>query len=140
MCSLAFFTFLRIGEITAKEDNGCQPLQSHQLAYICDSGNQVVGIKLTFHDFKHNYNQHPFTFSIKRQSAYCPIQLLFNYLAPRGKREGAISMTQGGTPVTREAFAVQLSETIRLCGLNPNRYKCHRFRIGAASHAGGQGM
>jgi hypothetical protein len=38
------------------------------------------------------------------------------------------------------AFAVQLSETIRLCGLNPNRYKGHSFHIGAASHAAGQGM
>ncbi len=49
-------------------------------------------------------------------------------------------MTQGGTPVAREAFAVQLSETIRLWGLNPDRYKGHSFRIGAASHAAGRGM
>ncbi len=140
MCSLAFFAFLRIGEITTKKGNGCQPLQLHQLAYICDSGNQVVGIKLTFHDYKHNYNQRPFTLAIKRQSACCPIQLLLNYLALRGNREGAIFMTQGGTPVTGKAFAVQLSETIRLCGLNPNCYKGHSFRIDAASHAAGQGM
>jgi hypothetical protein len=51
MCSLAFFAFLRIGEMTTTNGNRCQPLQLHQLAYICDSGNQVVGIKLTFHDF-----------------------------------------------------------------------------------------
>ncbi len=136
MCSLAFFAFLRIGEITTKRGNG---LQLHQLAYICDSGNQVVGIyRVNLSRFKHNYNQRPFTLSIKRQAACCPIQLLLDYLALRGKREGAIFMTQGGTPVTREPFAVQLSETIRLCGLNPNRYKGHSFRIGAASHAQGR--
>ena len=57
MCSLAFFAFLRIGEITTTKNTGCQPLQLHNLAFSCDSNNRVVGIKLTFHDFKHNYNQ-----------------------------------------------------------------------------------
>ena len=49
-------------------------------------------------------------------------------------------MTQGGRPVAREVFATQLSETIQLCGLDPNRYKGHSFRIGAALYATGQGM
>ena len=131
MCSLAFLTFLRIGEIITKKCNGCQPLQF-------DSGNQVVGIKLTFQHFKCDNNQHLFTLSIKRQSACCPTQLFLDYLALQDKRDGAIFMTEGRTPVTREAFAFQLSETIRLCSSNPNCYKGHSFRIGAAWHAAGQ--
>ena len=59
MCSLAFFAFLRIGEITTTKNTGCQPLQMHQLANVYDSSNHVVGMKLTFLDFKHNYNQRP---------------------------------------------------------------------------------
>ena len=46
----------------------------------------MVGIKLTFHDFKHNYNQLPFTLTINRQSTCCPIQLLIDYLALRQLR------------------------------------------------------
>jgi hypothetical protein len=134
MCSLAFFAFLRIGEITTTKNTGCQPLQLHNLAFSCDSNNRVVGIKLTFHDFKHNYNQRPFTLTINRQSTCCPIQLLLDYLALRGDTKGAIFITRGGIAIAREAFALQLSEAIRLCGLDPARYKGHSFRIGAASY------
>ena len=140
MCSLAFFAFLRIGEMTTTMNSSCQPLQIHNLAFSCDSNNRVVGMKLTFHDFKHNYNQRPFTLTINRQSSCCPIQLLLEYLALRGNRGGAIFITRGGIPIAREAFALQLSEAIRLCGLDPACYKGHSFRIGAASYAAGQGM
>ena len=140
MCSLAFFAFLRIGEMTATNNAGGQPLQLQNLAFSYDSGNQVVGIRLTFHDFKHNYNQRPFTLTINSQGSCCPVQLLLEYFALRGEQGGAIFITKGGLPVTREAFALQLSEAIRLCGLDPARYKGHSFRIGAASYAAGQGM
>ncbi len=141
MCSLAFFAFLRIGEMTTTKHTSCrQPLQLDNLAFSCDSNNLIVGIKLTFHDFKHNYNQRPFTLTINRQNSCCPVQLLLDYLALRGKQRSAIFVTRGGMPVAREAFALQLSEAIRLCGLDPARYKGHSFRIGAASYAAGQGM
>ena len=97
----------------------------HQLTNVYDSSNHVVGMKLTFLDFKHNYNQRPFTMVIHRQPASCPIQLLLDYLALRGNQQGAIFLTQVRMPVTREAFALQLSEAIRFCGLDPARYKGH---------------
>ena len=89
---------------------------------------------------KINYNQRPFTLTINRQGSCCPVQLLLEYFALQGEQGGAIFITKGGLPVTREAFALQLSEEIRLCGLDPARYKRHSFRIGAASYAAGQGM
>ena len=45
MCSLAFFAFLRIGEITVTTSKN-QPLQLHQLSQLYDTNNQVKGIKL----------------------------------------------------------------------------------------------
>jgi hypothetical protein len=140
MCALAFFAFLRIGEITTHTRGGCEPLQMHQLAYIRDSSNQVDGIQLTFTNFKHSYNERPFILTIKRQPSCCPIELLLDYLALRGTRQGALFLTQQGTAVSREAFAGRLSEAINLCGLDPSRYKGHSFRIGAASYAAVQGM
>lgn len=140
MCSLAFFAFLRIGEITTTKLTGCLPLQMHQLVKIHDSSNQVVGVKLTFLDFKHNYNQRPFTLVLHRQRTSCPIQLLLDYLALRGNQQGAIFLTQARTPVTREAFTSKLATAISFCGLDPSRYKGHSFRIGAASYAAEQGM
>ena len=43
-------------------------------------------------------------------------------------------------PVRRGYFCAILARAIRLCGLNPNRYKGHSFRIGAASDAAEKGM
>lgn len=140
MCSLAFFGFLRIGEITATTNAGCQPLQLHQISYVYGSSKHVVGFTLTFLDFKHHYNQRPFTLSLQRQHSCCPIALLLDYLALRGNQPGAIFITQQGNPVTREVFAARLSEAIQFCGLNPTRYKSHSFRIGAASYAAEKGM
>jgi hypothetical protein len=68
MCSLAFFAFLhflRIGELTMTTSNN-QLLQMHQLSHIYDTNNQITGIKLTFENFKHNYNQQPFSLEIYR--------------------------------------------------------------------------
>ena len=140
MCALAFFAFLRIGEITTTKKGGCEPLQLHQLAYVCDSSNRVVGIKLTFQNFKHSYNERPFTLTLNRQPTCCPIALLIDYLALRGNHQGALFLTQQGTAVLRETFASRLSEAIKLCGLDSSRYKGHSFRIGAASYAALQGM
>ena len=140
MCSSAFFAFLRIGEITTTKHTCCLPLQINQLAKVYDSSNQVVGMKLTFLDFKHNYNQRPFTLVLHRQPTSCPIQLLLDYFALRGNKPGATFETQLGSPVTGDAFVSQMDAAIRYCGLDPARYKWHSFRIGAASYAARQGM
>lgn len=140
MCALAFFAFLRIGEITNTKQKGNPPLQLHQLTQLLNQKSEVIGLRLTFTDFKHNYNQKPFSMAIYRQSGACPVQLMLDYLQVRGDDEGPIFRTQSGAPVSRNMFAAYLSETITFCGLDPSRYKGHSFRIGAASHAAERGM
>ena len=120
--------------------SGCQLLQMHNLVFSCDSSSRVVVVKLTFHDFKHSYNQRPFTLTIYCQSTCCPIQILLDYLTLRSDREGPIFITHGGLLVAHEAFALQLSEAIPLYDLDPARCKRHSFRIGTAWYAAGQGM
>ena len=97
-------------------------------------------MKLTYNDFKHNYNQRPFTLTINRQSSCCPIHMLLECFALRGNHADAIFITHGGIPVAQEVLARQLSAAIRLCGLDPVRCKGHSFRIGAASYATGKRM
>jgi len=55
MCSLAFFAFLRVGEITATWASA-SPFQIHQLTKLLNPAKEVIGLKITFQDFKHNYN------------------------------------------------------------------------------------
>jgi hypothetical protein len=93
---LHFMPFLRIGELTATKKACPQPLQLHQIAHVRDSQHNVIGINLTFLNFKHNYNQRPFTLLINRQATCCPIALLLEYIAPRGNRAGLLFITQAG--------------------------------------------
>lgn len=139
MCSLAFFAFLRVGEITATRAS-TSPLQIHQLTKLLNPAKEVVGLKITFQDFKHNYNQRPFSLVVNCQDDHCPVQLLLDYLALRGNAQGAIFLTILGTPVPRVLFADLLCQAIKCCGLDPCRYKGHSFRIGAASYAADRGF
>ncbi len=136
--SLAYFAFLRIGEITITSSNN-QPLQIDQLSHIYDKSNHVAGIKLTFQDFKHNYNRRPFSIELYRQTTSCPVQLLLEYLALRGAQPGAIFVSHLGIPVSRDEFTTHLKRVFRHCGLDTSKYKSHSFRIGAASHAAENG-
>ena len=110
------------------------------MSKLLDPSQKVVALKVTFHDFKHHYNQRPFSLTVHSQTAFCPVRILLDYLALRGNRPGALFITLDGAPVTRSAFTDQLALAIQLCGLDPSRYKGHSFRIGAASHAAERGM
>ena len=77
---------------------------------------------------------------INRVPIFCPVQLMLDYLALRGNKPGPLFITLHGHPVSRANFTDPLSLAIKLCGLNPARYKGHSFRIGAASHASDRGL
>ena len=90
---IGIFCILEDRQITTHKKGGCESLQLHTLAYICDSSNQVVGMNLTFKNFKHSYNERPFTLMIKRQPTCCPIAFLLDYLPLRDTRQGALFLT-----------------------------------------------
>ena len=141
MCSIAFFAFLRIGEITYTSPKDAHvPLQVHQLSKLLDPSKQVVALKLTFGNFKHNYNQRPFSVILHRHNSCCPVQLLLEYLSLRGNRPGPLFLNSDNSPVSRTHFAELLSLSLKACGLDSTRYKGHSFRIGAASFAAERGM
>ena len=141
MCGLAFFAFLRFGEITSTSKQSPIPLCLNQLTKLLRDG-EVIGFKLTFTDYKHNYNQRPFSMVIYRQPSHspCPVKLLCRYLACRGNSSGPIFITPAGAAVSRNMFAKQLNDCLKFCNLNPSVYKSHNFRIGAASFAAEHGV
>ena len=143
MCGLAFFAFLRIGEITATSKQSPIPLCLNQLTKLLRGGDhEVIGFKLTFTDYKHHYNQRPFSMVIYCQPSHrpCPVKLLCRYLACRGNSAGPIFITAAGAAVSRNMFAKQLNDCLKFCDLNPSVYKSHSFRIGAASLAAEHGV
>jgi len=61
----------------------------------------------------------------------CPVQSLLDYASVRGMAYGPLFITHDGSPVLRGELSKMLGSVIRLCNLDPNRYKGHSFRIGA---------
>ena len=140
MCSLAFDAFLRIGEITSVSKQGApSPLQLYQLTKLLNAADELTAFKVTFGNFKHSYNERPFSVVVCRHPHSCPVDLLSKYLALRGSGPGPIFITVDGLPVSPSNFSQRLSAAVQLCGLAPSRYKGHSFRIGAASYAADQG-
>ena len=129
MCSVAFYAFLRVGEMTSTNRQGTKPLQIHQVVKLVNDSNSVVSLKLTFLDFKHSYNQPPFSIVITRAPAFCPVQVMLDYLTLRGYKPGPFFMTSHGHPVSRTTFTDQLSLALKFCGLNPVSYKGHSLGL-----------
>ena len=141
MCSTAFFALLQIGEMTFSSHKGASiPLQVHQVSKLVDAPDRIVALKVTFGNFKHNYNKPPFSLVLHRQNSCCPVQLLLEYLSLRGDRPGPLFLNSDNSPVPRSFFADLLSISLRTCGLDSTRYNGHSFCIGAASFAAEQGV
>lgn len=114
-------------------------LSIDNIAKLVNAANHVVSLKVTFLHYKHSYNQPPFSVIVQRQSSFCPVQFMLDYLKLRGNSRGPL-YTISGLPVHRQYFCDLLTAAIKHYSLNPACYKGHSFRIGAASHAAERGM
>ena len=120
--------------------SACPPLKIDQLLKLVDGSGNTVSLKVTFLDFKHNYNQHPFSIIVKQQRLSCPVQLMLDYLALQRDKPGFLFNSPDGSPISQSTFSDQLSTALKYCGLNLACYKGHSFCIGAASYAADRGM
>ena len=129
MCSLAFHALLRVGEMTASQNN----LQIDCIHIEADF------LTLQFKTYKysegsssmHRVNAHPSKF-------HCPVRNMSNYLALRGSAPGPLFIASGHA-VNRQQFTKELQNALAFIGLPSSRYTSHSFRIGAASFMASQG-
>ena len=142
MCSMAFFTFLHIGKITVSKRNSFNSnlLQLGQVSMQCGQNGEVVSLVITFKNYKHNYNQNPFSIVLAKQLNACPVKSFLDYLLLCGPLSGPLFINQEGLPVLRSDFCKMLCSVVQLCNLDPKKYKGHSFRIGAATYAAEQGF
>ena len=138
MCTTAFYAFMCIGEITASKQ-APDVIQLSQVTKLSSASGFIALLKLTFHQFKHHYNQPPDSIIIPRQPGVCPVENLLRYFSLRGSVPGPLFQQLNGAPVTRSEFDEWLKRVITHCGLDSTKYKGHSFRIGVASHAAASG-
>ena len=74
MCSTACYALLRVGEMTSTSTAGSPTsLQIYQLIKQADNSGNTIALKLVFANFKHSYNQCPFSILIHPQPPFCPV-------------------------------------------------------------------
>ena len=138
--TLAFFAFLRVGEITGggqlshalkiqdikfKEVGGYAGMSIHLRSSKTDQLGQGVTLFLAkTHD-----------------AALCPVKFMEGYLNIRPAWPGQLFIHYDGAPLTRYQFSRVLSKAISFTeGLPISRFTSHSFRIGAATCAAMMGF
>ena len=129
MCTVAFFAYLQIGEMTTSSRSS-EVLQLHHLERLTNSSGDIVSIKIKFANFKHSDSQYPIAIVVTRHAEVCPVKRLLDYLAYCGPLHGALLQSLEGRPISRSFFTELLSLAVRSCGLDPTKYKGHNFHIG----------
>ncbi len=141
-CCLAYFGFMRIGELTVPSEEGYDP--SSHLSWgdvlvdnpACPSRLEVR-IKASKTD--------PFRLGVslfigRVASDLCPVSAMLAYLVARGKGEGPLFGFSDGRPLTRQRLVSAVKDALDKAGVDPGHYSGHSFRIGAATTAAARGL
>ena len=136
MYTLPYSAFLRLGEMRRSNHN----LQAKDLSMIFKKDN-IRAITLTFRSSKHSKAERPITIRIPpRTDSICPVAAMRSYITTRGSESGPLFAFRDQSPVSRTFFTTNLNHSLRWAGLDPEKYKGHSFRIGAATSAALNGV
>lgn len=141
MYLLAFYAFLRVGEITKTTGSNQHYLLRKHLKFVCNPQREDY-LELTIPHYKHSKNVA--TLNIKQnmaQPALCPLKACQTYLLIRSQFsiEEPLFSFINGTPISRKFFMENPKQSLAFCGLDTHQYHSHRFRIGAATTAASSG-
>ena len=141
-CCLAFFGFLRIGEMTVP-DGGCFDPSVH-LGVNDIALNSVKSpsfLRVTIKQSKTD----PFRRGVelylgRSNSDVCPVAAILSYLTCRGTGPGPLFRREDGRGLTRSHFVSSVRSALEKVGLDQSAYCGHSFRIGAATTAAVRGI
>ena len=133
MFKLAFYGFLRVGEITVNSTTKINPnlLRLSSIAI----NQQSMKVSISFFAYKHKSTMQPFVLDIQSDLSEGSLLItLLRYLSLRGFVAGPLFILKSG-PITRSNFNGVLARALVFIGLDTDRFKSHSFRIGAATHS-----
>lgn len=132
MYLLAFYAFLRLGEITQSSVK----VKGHCLQ-ISNIFMERDKFTVLFYSFKHSIPGKTCKIMVKCQEdeRLCPVKHMQMFLRMRGQINGNLFCHLHGKPILRSQFTDVLNATLNSIGLSPSFYKGHSFRIGASSWA-----
>lgn len=136
MFSLAFHAFLRVGEITVRQDDDTNLLMFSDII-IKKIKSDKHKIFINMKNFKHNSTKQTAYLELQHQidRTICPVITLRNFISVRGSNPGPLFCHRSGKAISRSEFCKLLQITLRFAKYDSTKYKSHSFRIGAATTA-----
>ena len=141
-CCLAFFGFLRIGEMSVPSDDKFDPSCHLIVSDIAiDNPKLPTVVRVTIKQSKTDpFRRGVDLFLGKTDSDLCPVQAILSYLRLRGRAEGSLFKFKDGRMLTRLRFVEAIRDALSAAGVDESKYNGHSFRIGAATTAAAKGF
>ena len=130
--SPAYHLCARVGELTCSQSNTRNVLTVDDVRVVSSNG-KVDHMAFTFRHFKHTFNT-PHTLLLRPEAcAFCPVQVLQQYLTLRGTRPGFLFLDQSGVLVQAAKVAAALNKALTALNVDPSSFNTHSFRVGRAT-------
>jgi hypothetical protein len=132
MFLLAFYGFLRVGEMTrnlGQVDSHCLLISAVQFL--------ANGLTISFISYKHSVPGKIVKLFVSKQvnQEMCPVVVLQRYLAVRGDYGGCLFVHPNESPIFRSQFTDILQKTLSFIDLSPSLYKALRVTVLGSVHA-----
>lgn len=141
-CTLAFFAFLRTGEMTVPSDKGYDPAIHLSFGDVTvDNPSAPTLMRVRIKQSKTDPFRKGVHLFVGRTSAeVCPVAAMLKYLVARGRGKGPLFKFRDGRPLTRQRLVDALRVALARVGLDQSKYCGHSFRIRAATTAATNGI
>jgi hypothetical protein len=141
-CILAFFAFLRCGELCTKSNTYDYSIHLSQdsISFIYDNDNRIQEMVLFLKASKTDPFRHGSDITLFHTGGIiCPIHILSAYMVARtamgGSPQDPLFLLPTGKALSRSCFIDMLKVALQRAGRNPDNYSGHSFRRGAATTA-----
>lgn len=139
--TLAFFGFLRLGELTCNtkfsNETHLSPNDIMFLPDIASAKYMSIRIKASKTDpFREGHT----IYVGATNSQICPVKAMINYLSARGTAPGPLFKYLSGKLLTKDGLTAETRQLLSFGGIDPSKYAGHSYRIGAATTAASAGL
>ena len=143
-CCLAFFGFLRVGELTSPNETDYDPrvhLNSSDISFDHPTYASPSMMSVQIKQSKTDPFRQGVSLTLGRTyKDLCPVASMVAYLVKRGSKEGPLFQFHDGRHLTRQRLVDHVRSALQIAGIDPSKYNGHSFRIGAATTAASKGI
>ena len=141
-CCLAFFGFMRAGELVAPATTSHDPCVHLCMADIAfDNPRAPAMLQVMVKQSKTDPFRNGVQLLIgKTGTKLCPVAAMLDFLQVRGTSAGFLFHYEDGSCLTRQRLVGAVRAALQSAGLDQQCYCGHSFRIGAATEAAKKGI